>query len=124
MTITRDDAAPAALDVDRVTRDIAGSIAPAFAGVLSPRAVERCVSESLHRLVAGATVPDFLTVLTWRLVNEQLRGVIPPEAPPPEVPPERTPTVLLACAAAPALGAVAAAMLEELAGGRVRIRVA
>jgi ArsR family transcriptional regulator len=122
--ITPDDTAPAPLDVDQVTRDIAAGIAPAFAGILSPRTLEGHVSEVLHRLVAGATVPDYLRLLTWRVVNEQLRGVLAPQASASMVPTEHKPTVLLACAAAPALGAVAAAMLDELAGGTVGIRVA
>jgi hypothetical protein len=66
VTITRDDAAPA-LDVEQVIRDIAGSIGPAFVGVLSPRTVERCVSESLQQSTPCTPGPSHSTAPRSRL---------------------------------------------------------
>ncbi|MGH2721088.1 MAG: three-helix bundle dimerization domain-containing protein, partial [Actinomycetota bacterium] len=120
VTLTRDDRPLADLDVPRVAHEIAQSISPAFEGVLSPGTVERCVAETLVELAGGATVVDYLRLLTWRVVNERLREVAPAQAPPPG----RVPEVLLVAGAEPALGVAAASMLDELAGGRVRIRVA
>lgn len=120
MTLTRGDHPLEDLDVPQVTLDIARSISPEFEGVLSPGTVERCVAETLVELAGGATVVDYLRLLTWRVVNERLRGVAPAQAPPPG----RVPEVLLVSGAEPALGVAAAAMLDELAGGRIRIRVA
>ena len=120
MTPTRGDQSVEDLDMLQVAHDIALSISPAFEGILSPGTVERCVAETLVDLAGGATVADYLRLLTWRVVNERLREVAHARA----TPPGRAPEVLLVSGAEPALGVAAASMLDELSGGRVRVRVA
>ena len=119
MTLARGDDMLADLDVLRVTRDITVSITPGYEGVLSPRTIERSVSESLAELAGQAKIPDFLALLTWREVSRRLREAASPQAPPPGRPPQ----VLIVCGTQPALGVVAAAMFDALAHNRIRIRL-
>ncbi|HEY8202447.1 MAG TPA: hypothetical protein VII47_13965, partial [Actinomycetota bacterium] len=116
------------VDVVQVTGDIAASLAPRYEGVLSAATIERFVSDSFAELAGQARVTDFLSLLTERMVNEQLRVTLRlPESA------ERAPYsqddaapqgVLLVCGSDVTLGLVAAAVLDRLSRGRVTVRLA
>lgn len=95
-------------------------LAEEFAGVLSPKTVERFVTESFEQLATKARFMDYLPVLTRRFARERLRALMLVQG----VVVFETPEVLFVCVHNAGRSQMAAAFLTHLADGRLEVRSA
>lgn len=95
-------------------------LAEEFAGVLSPKTVERFVTESFEQLATKARFMDYLPVLTRRFARERLRALMLVQG----VVVFETPEVLFVCVHNAGRSQMAAALLDHHAKGRVHVRSA
>ncbi|WP_448002169.1 metalloregulator ArsR/SmtB family transcription factor [Agromyces bauzanensis] len=115
--VPTDAAAPASDDVlERVASDLSAR----FAGVFSPETVERYVRESHDLLAERAGITRHLPSLTSAFAADRLAALAHQDAPHGAEPPE----VLFVCVQNAGRSQIAAAILRQLAGDRVRVRTA
>ena len=105
---------------DEIAHQIAGNVAPEFAGIFSPETIERCAVQFYAALAEGARITDYLPVLTEHSVRVHLR----PAAQAQGLMIDGVPEVLFVCARTLGRGQMAADLLERHAEGSVRARSA
>jgi len=105
---------------DEIAHQIAGNVAPEFAGIFSPETIERCAVQFYAALAEGARITDYLPVLTEHSVRVHLR----PAAQAQGLMIDGGPEVLFVCARTLGRGQMAADLLERHAEGSVRARSA
>jgi arsenate reductase (thioredoxin) len=111
------------LDVDVISRGHLdkglGSLQHEFAGVFSPETVERFMTESVEHL-SQARLSDYVPLFVHRFARERLRALGQVEGSIAKDVPE----VLFVCVENAGRSQMAAALLDDLANGRVHVRSA
>lgn len=111
---------PRVADTAQALATVTAELSHAYEGTFSPETVAQVVGESYDLLVTSATVTDFLPLLTQRFARDRLLAVAQAEgrvAKP-------TPEVLFLCVQNAGRSQMAAAFMQHLSGGRVRVRSA
>lgn len=99
---------------------VASDLADRFAGVFSPETVGRYVRESHDLLVEHSQLTRFVPSRTASFAAERLEALASEASPGPDGPPQ----VLFVCVQNSGRSQIAAALLRQLAGDRVRVRSA
>ncbi len=118
--LVREPASPPVGDVlDRIGRDLAAR----YAGTFAPQTVDRYVRECHELLAGGSGITRHLSSLTSRFAVERLDALASASASA-HGEASATPLVLFVCVQNAGRSQLAAAILKQLAGDRVRVRTA
>lgn len=102
-------------DQQHLVHEVSGRLAPRFAGVFGPEAIERFVVDSMDQLLTKAKTTAFLPLLTERFARERLQALGKLEGSLPSA----VPAVLFLCVHNAGRSQMAAGWMRHLAGDRV-----
>ncbi|MEI6620608.1 MAG: arsenate reductase ArsC [Actinomycetes bacterium] len=102
--------------LDTIARDLAGK----YSGTYSEQSIRLLVQDSYERLAENATVTTYLPVLTARFTRTRLQALAQADG----HTLKETPEILFLCVHNAGRSQMAAAWMDHLSGGKVRVRSA